>query len=120
MGSGRRRSLLVFFFVLFLVVIVFGEIAILAGLALLVFFVLVVGVLRDDVEVNGMGLRDFELGLAFWATEDLALFDFVFVDVDLGGTIGAADHGYILRRDCRKGGAAKVADTPSRIIYRGS
>jgi len=48
--------------------------------------------------MDGMDLRDLQLGLAFRATENLAFFDFIFVDVDFGGTFWAADHGSILRK----------------------
>jgi hypothetical protein len=47
--------------------------------------------------MHGMDLRDFQFRLALWATENLAFFDFVFVDVDFSGTFRAADHGSILR-----------------------
>src|ERR1700730_3981472 len=96
--SAARGSLLVFFF-FFVLLVLLGEIAVRACFTLffLVVFV-IVQILGDDVEVNGMGLRDFELGFTFRATKDLALFHFVFVNVDFGGTLGAADHGSILRR----------------------
>jgi hypothetical protein len=95
--SPRARGSLLVFFFLFSVVI-FGKVTVLAGF-IFFFFVLVVQIFGDDVQVNGMDLRDFELGFTLGATEDFALFHFVFVDVDFGGTIGAADHGYILRRN---------------------
>jgi len=67
--------------------------------------------------MNRMGLRDFQLRLAFRATEDFALFDFVFVDVDFGGTFRAADHS-ILRGVKRVGAARTASTTVERIIYR--
>src|SRR5258708_36094737 len=87
-------------FVLFLIVLFFllGKIAVLANLFLFVFFVLVIiHIFGDDVQMDGMDLRDFQFGLALWATENLAFFDFIFVDVDFGGTFRAADQGSILR-----------------------
>lgn len=69
--------------------------------------------------MHGMRLRNFELGFALGTTEDLALFDFVFIDIDFGGTFGAADHGSILRRAFDAAGATNlVTATVRRIIYR--
>ena len=45
-----------------------------------------------------MDLRHFQFGFTLWATQDLPLFHFVFIDIDLGRTLGAADHGSILRK----------------------
>jgi hypothetical protein len=118
--SAARGSLLVFF-LFFVFLVLLGEIAVRACLTLFFFLVVfvIVQILGDDVEVHGMGLRDFELGFTFRATKDLALFHFVFVNVDFGGTLGAADHGSILRRVVGKVGAAKNASTTvERIIYR--
>jgi hypothetical protein len=118
--SAARGSLLVFF-LFFVFLVILGEIAVRACFTLFffLFVFVIVQILGDDVEVNGMGLRDFELGFTFRATKDLALFHFVFVNIDFGGTLGAADHGSILRRVVGKVGAAKNASTTvERIIYR--
>jgi len=68
--------------------------------------------------MDGMDLRDFQFRLAFWATENLAFFDFVFVDVDFSGTFRAAitaPSSYM----CQKAAPAKTASTTvERIIYR--
>src|SRR5229473_1770377 len=96
---GRAESLLVVFLVLFFLIL--GKVAIFADLALFVFFLLFI--FGNDVQVNGMGLRHFELGFTLRATQDLALFDFIFVNIDLCGTFRAADHGSILRTVSRKG-----------------
>jgi hypothetical protein len=64
-----------------------------------------------------MYLRHFEFGFALWATQDFALFYFVFVDVDFGGTLGAANHGSILRKvggEVRRPGARAPA---SSVLY---
>jgi hypothetical protein len=117
-SAAARESLIV----LFLVVLffLFGEITVLANLVLfVVFFVFVIVIIHifgDDVQMDGMDLRDFEFGLALWATQNLAFFDFVFVDVDLGGTFRAADHGSILRTDI-KVGAARTTSTHRRAYY---
>jgi hypothetical protein len=99
--EDARRPALELFLVLFLVIffLVLREVAIFRNLFLFVFFIFVIiHVFGDDVQVDGMDLRDFQFGLALGATENLAFFDFVLVDVDLGGTFWAADHGSILRR----------------------
>ena len=95
-------------FVLFLIVVVFllGKVAIFRNLLLLVFFVFVVIIIFGNyVQMDGMDLRDFQFRLALWATENLAFFDFVFVDVDFSGTFRATDQGSILRTciTCIKG-----------------
>jgi energy-coupling factor transporter transmembrane protein EcfT len=118
--KGIRLSvvvLLVFF------VVVVGKVAVFSCVVFVVFFVLfiliVVVIFGNEVEMNGMGLGDFELGFTFRAAEDLALLDFVFVHVDFGGTFGTADHGSILRKVVQKVGAAEPASTTvQRIIYR--
>src|SRR6266436_5640332 len=69
-----------------------------AGLLLPVFFIVFfVRIIGDEVQVDGMRLRDFEFGFALGTTQDLAFFDFVFVDIDFGGTFRATDHGSTLR-----------------------
>jgi hypothetical protein len=100
----RDRLLHVLFFLFFFVL---GGIAVLGLLVLffVVIIIVVVGIFGDDVEVNGMDLRNFELGFTLRATQDLAFLDLVFVDVDFGGTFGAADHGSILRRTVHLTGA---------------
>ena len=110
-------SLLVIFFVVFVIVIIVDEIAIFLGLVfffLVVFFVRFIG---DEVQVHGMRLRDLELGLAFGTTQDFAFFDFVFIDVDFGGTFRATDHGAILRRVVHKVGAQGPSPPPCSVLY---
>jgi hypothetical protein len=88
------------FLVLFLVflVIIVDQIAIFSWLVFfLVFVVLFVRVIGDEVQVDRMSLRDFELGFALGTAQDLALLDLVFVDIDFGGTLRATDHGSTLR-----------------------
>jgi hypothetical protein len=89
--------LVVFLIVLFFVL---RKIAIFPSFALfVVFFVFVViHIFGDDVQMHGMDLRDLQFRLALRATENLAFFDFVFVDVDFSGTFRAADHSSILRK----------------------
>jgi hypothetical protein len=116
----RRAGLgVVVFLVLFIVV--FFLFRLVGGLVFFVFIVVVIVIIvifRDNVEMHGMRLRDFELGLAFGAAEDFALFHFVLVDVDFSGTFGAADHVGILRRDNGKVGAAGIASTTvEQLLY---
>src|SRR5260370_10999855 len=105
--DARRRggclSLLVLFFV-FLVIIVVDEVPMCPGLALVFLVVFFVRIIGDKVQVDGMRLRDLEFGFALGTTQDLAFFDFVFVDIDFGGTFRATDHGSTLRTvDCKVG-----------------
>jgi hypothetical protein len=93
--------LFVFFLIIFFVVL--GEVSIFGNFVLLFFlFIIIFG---NDVQMDGMDLRDFQLGLALWATENLAFFDFILVNVDFGGTFRAADHGSILRKWFKVGAA---------------
>jgi hypothetical protein len=96
-GCLEALPLLFIFFFVFLVIIVVDQIAILSGLVFLVFFVLFVQVIGYQVQVDGMRLRDFQFGFALGTTQDLAFFDFVFIDIDFGRTFRATNHGSTLR-----------------------
>jgi hypothetical protein len=93
---GVELLLVVFLIVLFFVL---RKIAIFPSFTLfIVFFIFVViHIFGDDVQMHGMDLRDLQFRLALRATENLAFFDFVFVDVDFSGTFRATDHSSILR-----------------------
>jgi hypothetical protein len=99
--DARRRgarALLLVLFLVFLVIIVVDEIAVFAGLVFFfVVVVLFVRVIGDEVQVDGMRLGNLEFGFALGATQDLAFFDFVFIDIDFGGTFRTTDHGSTLR-----------------------
>src|SRR5882724_5946036 len=86
----NERALLLVFYLFFFVL---DEVALVA-----VIFLIVVIVFGDDIQVHWMYLGDFEFGFALWAAQDFALLYFVFVDVNFCGTLGAANHGSILRR----------------------
>jgi hypothetical protein len=102
-GRGLSRLLLVVLEVfVFLFFFVPEKIAVLARFLLLFLFFLVIKVVRDEVQMDGMGLRDFEFGLALGTAQDFAFLDFVFVNVNFGGTFRAADHGSILRSNVRR------------------
>jgi hypothetical protein len=95
-GRSAARPLLLVLFLVFLVIIV-DQIAIFSRLVFLVLVVLFVQIVGDEIQVDGMRLRDFELGFALGTAQDLALLDLVFVDIDFGGTFRATDHGSTLR-----------------------
>src|SRR6266480_2194656 len=78
--GGACLLLLVFFFVV--LVIIVDEVAIFSSLAFIFLVVLFVRIIGDEIQVDGMRLRDFEFG---------------FVDIDFGGTFRATDHGTTLR-----------------------
>jgi hypothetical protein len=101
--AGRLALLLVLFFFVIVVVIIVFEIAVFAGRGFLfLVVVIIIFVVRDDIQVDGMRLRNFEFGFAFRATENLAFLDLVFIDIDFGGTFRAADHESILRKIGRR------------------
>src|SRR5438552_5604453 len=96
MPDGMSLHLLLVLFFIFLVII--DQVAIFPGLVLFVFLVLFVQVVGDEIQVDGMRLRNLELGFAFRTAQNLAFFDFVFVNIDLGGTFRTTDHGSTLRK----------------------
>jgi len=99
-GEPDEGLLFVFFLIVFFFFL--WEVAVFGNFLLLILFVIII-IIGNDVQMDGMDLRDFQLGLAFRATENLAFFDFILVDVDFGGTFWAADHGSILRKwSCRR------------------
>jgi hypothetical protein len=104
--AGRRGTcaLLLVLFLVFLVIIFVDEIAIFAGLVFFVFVVLFIRIIGDEVQVDGMRLRNLEFGFALGTAQDLAFFDFVFIDIDFGGTFRATNHGSTLRRVFAKWG----------------
>src|SRR6266851_7643632 len=119
--DARRRGvcllLLVVFFVFFVFIIIVDEVAIVSGLAFVFLVVLFVRVIGDKVQVEGMRLRDLEFGFALGATQDLAFFDFVFVDIDFGGTFRATDHGSTLRTVVCKVGVRAPRPPLCSVLY---
>ena len=108
-------------FVFFLIVVFFilGKIAVFGNFLFLVFIVLVIiQIFGDDIQVDGMDLRHFQFGLALWATQNLAFFDLIFVDVDLGGTFRAADHDPSSVRDS-KGRRRRLRAPLLSVLYNG-
>src|SRR6266849_1876026 len=102
--DARRRGacllLLVFFFVFFVIIV--DEVAIFPGLDFVFLVVLFVRVIGDEVQVDGMRLRDLE---------------FVFVDIDFGGTFRATDHGATLRTVVCKVGVRAPRPPLCSVLY---
>ena len=65
------------------------------------FLVLFIEVVGNRIEMDGMRLGNFQFGFTLWAAQDFALLDFVLVHIYFGATIGAANHGTILRKNIR-------------------
>jgi hypothetical protein len=120
-GSFRRLLLVFFFHFLFFVVFV-DEVALFAFflrlVLVIIIVVIVISVFGNEIQMDGMRLRDFELGFALGATEDFAFFDLVLIDVDFCGTFGAANHGNILRKIVGPTRAGKHASMSS-VLYTG-
>src|SRR6266704_2436964 len=87
------------------------------GVCLLLLVFLFVQIIGDEVQVDGMRLRNLEFGFALRTTQDFAFFDFVFIDVDFGGTFGATNHGSILRTFVRKVGVQGPRPPPCSVLY---
>jgi hypothetical protein len=114
---GAACLLLFVFLFVFLVIIFVDEVAIFSGLSFVFLVVLFVRIIGDEVQVDGMRLRDFEFGFALGTTQDLAFFDFVFVDIDFGGTFRATDHGSTLRIVVCKVGARGTSPPLCSVLY---
>jgi 8-oxo-dGTP diphosphatase len=117
--ARRRRTcllLLIIFFV-FLVIIIVDEVAIFSGLFFLFVVVFFIRIIGDEVQVDRMRLRDLELGFALGTTQDLAFFDFIFVDIDFGGTFRATNHGSTLRTLVFKVAARGPRPPPCSVLY---
>jgi hypothetical protein len=115
-SAEKPPPLLFVLFFFFVVIIVVFEIAVFARRGFLVIVVVIVLVVRDDIQVDGMRLRNFEFGFALRATENLAFLDFVFIDIDFGGTFRATDHESILRKIGR-GAASQEGDRHLAAYY---
>src|SRR5256885_1760472 len=117
--TGSAEFPLKLFFVFFLIILFFsfGSVAVFGNFLLLVFFVfIIIQVFGDDIQMDGMDLRHFQFGLALGATQNLALFDLIFIDVHLGGTFTAADHNPSSVRRQKAGASKSASTTIERII----
>jgi hypothetical protein len=88
--------LLVFLFLAFSVVF-FVLVVFFLSVIVIVRFLFFIEVVGDGIQMDRMRLRDFQFRFALWAAQDFALLDFVLIHVYFGATIGAANHGTILR-----------------------
>jgi hypothetical protein len=120
MQAGGRLLLLVFLFVFLFIVIFFDKVAVLGGFTFALFvFLFIIQIIGNDVEVYRVRLGDFELGLALGAAQNLALFHFVFVNIDFGRAFRATNHGSILRKFVHLAEPLPHGLAMKRIIYRG-
>src|ERR1700686_2873669 len=117
--GGVCLLLLVVFFFVFLVIIFVDEVAIFSGLSFVFLVVLFVRIIGDEVQVDGMRLRDFEFGFALGTTQDLAFFEFVFIDIDFGGTFRATDPGSPPRIVVCKVGVRRSCPPLCSVLYTG-
>jgi hypothetical protein len=120
-GTALCRRVLELFFVLFffvviVIIIVVGKIAVDGGHFFFLVVVIIIFIVRDEIEVDGMRLRNLEFGFALGATENFAFFDFVLIDIDFGGTFGTADHKSILR-NWRRGGKPIERPPPCSVLH---
>src|SRR5579863_3034953 len=89
----QNALLLVVFFLFFRIVVFFVLVVV-----FFLFFVLVfIEVVGGGIQMHRMRLRDFQFRFTLWAAQDFALLDFVLIHIYFGATIGAANHGTILR-----------------------
>jgi 8-oxo-dGTP diphosphatase len=72
------------------------------------FFFVVVG---DDIQMHRMDLHNFELSFAFRAIQNLALFHFILIEIDLDGAFRATHHS--------RTSWPSMALSRKRIIFRG-
>ena len=100
MATKWRLFLVVFFFV-FVEVVLFLIVFFLDFVVFAFFVLFIIKVVGNGIQMDGVRLRDFELRFTLRAAQDFALFDFVFIHVNFGATIGAANHGTILRTEIR-------------------
>jgi hypothetical protein len=93
MPGGKRGELLglLFFFLL----LIRGT---LLPAHFFIFLIVIVFVIGNDVEVNGVDLDHLEFDFALRAAQDLAFFYFVFVDVNFSSALRTANHGEDLLR----------------------
>jgi hypothetical protein len=100
-----EKGLFLVLFLVFLELVVLFIVILFDVVLILFFFVfLVIEVVGNRIEMDGMRLGNFQFGFTLWAAQDFALLDFVLVHIYFGATIGAANHGTILRKNIRGAG----------------
>src|SRR2546426_830970 len=95
--SADQRLFLLFFILFFVFLGFFAHVSICADLTFFFVLFLLVVIIGDDIQVDRMHLHDLEFDFTLGTTENLALFHFVFVDVDFCSAFGTANHGCLLR-----------------------
>jgi hypothetical protein len=116
-GEETGDDLLLHFVVFLFFLVVLRKVTVFASLAFLVLFIFLVEVVGNQIQVDGVRLRDFQLGLTLGTAKNLAFFHFVLVNINFGGTLRAADHDFILRGKVRWGAAPGRAATTKALLY---
>jgi hypothetical protein len=116
MHTAQPPLLFVQFFLFFFFV---QQIAVFGNLYFLfiIFVVIFLVVVGNHAQMHRVCLLDFHLGFALRAAQDLAFFYFVFVHINFGGTLRAADHGSILHRFVGPAAPRSPLVAVERIIY---
>jgi len=87
----KKRSNVLFFFLVFLIVIVILiQIILVVRILVLIFVVIVI---RNGIDLDGMNLHDFHFGFALSTGQDFAFLDFVFININFGTALRTTDHG---------------------------
>jgi hypothetical protein len=113
----EKGLFLVLFFVFLELVVLFIVILFDVVLILFLFVFLFIEVVGNGVEMDGVRLGNFQFGFTLWAAQDFALLDFVLVHIYFGATIGAANHGTILRKNIRGAGLKENRDRHRPSYY---
>jgi 8-oxo-dGTP diphosphatase len=114
--EGRNKLLLFLLFLIFVfvrVIIVFFD---RLGVFLFVFLI-IVQIIGDGIEADRVRLNDLQLRFAFGTAEDLSLFHFVFVHINFGGTIRAANHGCVLLEELPRARSRNRRPAPTGVLY---
>jgi 8-oxo-dGTP diphosphatase len=112
-NPNDAATLLVVVFLIIVIVVFQIVFAVLLGLRLVVFFVIIV--IGNHVHAHRTLLHDFKIRLALQAAQDLALFNLIFIAVNFSAAFWATDHGRNLLPDgcCRASWAYYIPPMPS-------
>jgi Na+/proline symporter len=80
------------------------------------FVVFLLGIVGNRVKRHGMRLGNLQLAFTFGATQDFALFHFVFVHINFSGAFRTAEHVSILRVDFQPAGFL-CQGAPTGVLY---
>src|SRR5271168_5300547 len=67
--------------------------------------------------MHGMRLRDFQFGFALGTAQNLAFFDFIFVDINFSRALRATDHGSTLRNFVHTAATQSPRAPPCSVLY---